>query len=409
MRPDELHEATYRGATFFVTSASRDGGRKDVVKSFVSSDRQTVEDLGLRQPTFVVEGAVAALLDSTGAEIRSYTDVRRELLQALEKGGPGVLVHPFYGRLEGIHARTYSLRESMSQLGDAAITITFAISNADGLPTIETTVLGEVASANTAVLDAAEADIAERFSVTAEFIGNFEAASAKVSEALDAIEAATSPFAALADQVDSFSAELADLGADIVGLVNNPADLSTSLRGLLSTMGGLYATPAATYGAFSRLFPFGDGDVAIQQTTSSRIERARNAGTVNTGLQAMALAGAYLAASKLDLKNEAEIDEVSGALEAQFQKLSEDEQLSSDVLSALSDMRISVTDFFDQQRVTKPRIVEVVVNPQSVRLLSFARYGSSEFGDDIAKLNGIYDGALVGGRLKILTEDAASS
>jgi hypothetical protein len=408
VRPDELNEASYRGAVFFVTSASRDGGRKDVVKSFVSSDRQTVEDLGLRQPTFTIEGVVAAQLDNTGAEIRSYTDVRRELLLALERGGPGVLVHPFYGRLEGIHARTYSLRESMTQLGDAAITITFAISNADGLPTVETTVLGEVSSANTAVLAAAEADIADRFSVTAEFIGNFEAASEKVSAAFDAINSATAPFAALADQIDGFSAELADLGADITGLVNNPEDLSTSLRGLLTTMGGLYATPAATYGAFSRLFPFGDGDVAIQETTGSRIERARNAGAVNTGLQAMALAGAYFAASKLDLKNEAEIDQVSGSLEAQFQKLSETPQLSADVLSELSEMRISVTKFFDEQRVTKPRIVEVVVNPQSVRLLSFARYGSSEFGDDIAKLNGIYDGALVSGRLKILTEDAAN-
>lgn len=408
MRSEDLHEATYRGAVFFVSGSTVEGGRKSALKEFVSSDRQVVEDLGLRQRTFTVEGAVAALVDVNGNEIRSYLDVRRELLLALELGGPGVLVHPFFGRLEGIHCRTYSLRENMSALGDAPISITFAISTSDGRPAEVPTVLGEVETAASTVRLDVETDITDRFKVTAAFIGNFEAARDKVNAVFDAIDEATAPFVMTATGIDAFSATLADLGQNVASLVQDPATLATSITGLFTTVNGLFATPRATYDSMLRLFPFGDGDVIIPTTTASRTERRQNQDAINSGVQAMALSGAYFAAAKLDLKNEAEIDEVSDALEAQWQKMLESTAVDPDVLSELSDMRVTVTSFFDEQRVTRPRIVEVTVNPISLRLLSFQFYGTSEFGDDLGRLNAIYDGALVSGRLKILTEEAVA-
>ena len=77
--------------------------------------------------------------------------------------------------------------------------------------------------------------------------------------------------------------------------------------------------------------------------------------------------------------------------------------LSSGEEEELTKLRITSTDFFNAQRVTKPQIIEVQTNPTSTRLLSYQYYGSSDLGEDIARLNGIDDPAFVSGRVQVLS------
>jgi prophage DNA circulation protein len=349
-------------------------------------------------------GTVAPRRDAAGLVIQSYQDVRDGLLRALESGGPGILIHPFLGRLEQIVARTYSLRESTTQLGDSPIDITFEVSNSDGLPQAEEDVLGSVLAAQDSVSTAVGADVADRFSVTAAFTGNFRDALDKLDSFVGAVQSATQPAAIEASELDEFSREVADFSETIASLVSSPQDLSDSVVGLFNTMDGLYATPEATLGAFERLFDYGEDDLPFTQDTAGRIERQRNRSLLNDDVQSLALSHAYAQASQVDFTTEEAIDEAAGRLEDQYQRIEDRGTTDAAVLEELRQQRVTVAGFFDAQKDLKPKTITVRTSPTSTRLLAYRYYGSSELGDVIGELNGFQQSAYVEGDVLILTE-----
>ena len=403
MLPEELRPASYRGAFFFVTGAATSGGRKDVLKEFVSSDRQLVEDLGLLPRSFNLSGTLAARLDPTGNVITPYQEVRDTFLAALEAGGPGILVHPFYGRLENIVARSFSLNESTADLGDASIQISFAISDADGRPQPQENVLATLVSDNTKVADAVGQDIAGRFSVTAALTGNFGDAMSKVTELADAFSAAVSPLAIGTEALDTWSAELSDLSTNVASLVAAPSDLSDSIAGIFATANGLFATAGGTLDAFQSLFDYGDLDINFSLNTATKIERQRNRDVLNSDCQALALSYAYLAAAQVNFPTVADIDAASQELEDQFQEIEAAGTLDTTVAEPLRMQRIHILAFFEAQRVTKPQVISVRVAPTSARLLAFQYYGTSDQGVTLALLNGLDQSAVIEGDVEILS------
>ena len=407
MNPEDLQLASYRGAAWFVSAAGTSGGRKDAKKVIIDSDRQVIEDLGKRQRVFTLSGVVAARRTNDGQEILSYQASRDRLLSALEKGGTGVLIHPFFGRLDNVVARTFTLNEDIKRLGEAEITITFEISNTSGAPQPAEDVLGSIVSGNEAVQDAVNADISENLSVTAAFTGNFQDAIDKGNEIVDEINEATQPVAIAADQLDEFSAELSDFTANITSLVANPSDFADSVIGLYQSMNGLYAGTAATFestfAAMTRLFPFGEDDVDFPLDTAGRVERQRNRTTVNNAMKSLGLSFAYENASQFSFATSNEVDDVSTVLEDQFQALVQSGDLSSDVEEALTKLRVRVADFFIAAKLQKPQIVLVETPFTSTRLLAYQYYGESTLGETIAELNELDDLNAIQGQIRILS------
>ena len=403
MDAEDLQPASYRGVPFYVSAATTAGGRKTATKSFVNSDLQVVEDLGKKQREFTVSGIVAARHNAAGAVIRTYLEIRNALLAALEKGGPGVLVHPFYGRLENVVALTFSISEDLTKLGEAPIEIQFAISNADGLPQPTESVLGSVQDGAASATAAAGAAIAGAFTVTPKNTGNFAAAVSKVQGLAAAVRKSTRTAAAAEDKLDEFNRLLGAFDGSAVPFASDPTGLASASVALLTGISGLYATKTDVFETLARLFNFGDDDAEIVPTTAGLIERKRNADTYNSATQAMALAGAYQAAAEMDFATTDEVDATSERLEAQYQKLTDSGELEASAQEELDRLRVAANAFFDAQRATKPRTVTIRTNQTSSRLLAFQYYGSSERGEELAKLNGLRDAAIVEGDVKVLT------
>ena len=101
---EKLFEASYKKAVFFLTRSSITGGRKDTKKEIVNSDFQVIEDLGLRQPIFTLTALVAGRDGDLG-----YKEMRDKLLDALQEGGRGQLIHPFYGPINNVVARSFTI------------------------------------------------------------------------------------------------------------------------------------------------------------------------------------------------------------------------------------------------------------------------------------------------------------
>lgn len=402
--PVELDPASYRGAFFLVESTTTSGGRKDAKKEFVNSDRQLIEDLGLSPRVFTVNGTITERRATNGTPLQSYKDVRDTLLQALEKGGTGELVHPWFGALSNISARTWSIVEDQRQLNDTRISITFEVSDFDGQPLPRNNTEGAVERATEDTTEAATDATAEDFSVTTSFSGNFQDALAKANDVVDSINEATDPLAIVADELDSFSADLAEFSANVTSLVSNPQQLSDSISSLLATMSGVFQTPLATLLAFQGLFDYGADDVAFNPDTAGLLERRKNRVALDSTMRGQALAYAYLNTARVTFPTEQDLDEVSAALEAQYQALAGTDGLNICLLEALTAQRLIVLEFLEAQRLVAPSIVTVETNPTSVRLLTFQYYGSSEDSDAIALLNGFIQSEFIEGDVKILSD-----
>ena len=391
---ESLQPASFKGAPFLVTLASIAGGRKDIKHIYPNSDRQVIEDLGKAQRIFNIEAVI------TGD---NYIQNRDRLLSVLEEGGSGTLIHPLYGQLDNIVARTYTLLEDLTELGTAKFSVVFEVTGTLGIPTQALNTVNKISDSNDDFLTALKEDITNNYAVTPSFTGNFSAAIDKLDGVVDAFNSNTSLLQAAADEINAFSKEVSDFSDNITSLIQAPQNLADSLVSLYNTASGLYPTAEATVDVFKRFFSFGDDDSSITETTAIRIEKAKNNRVINQSMQSVALSYSYLSAAQIDFETVDDVEETADVLETQYQKVIIADGLSEETKSALTDLRSDMQVFFDEQRVNADQILTVETNLISARLLSFQYYGDSDNGEQLIDLNSAEDVTFIEGSVQVVS------
>lgn len=78
--------------------------------------------------------------------------------------------------------------------------------------------------------------------------------------------------------------------------------------------------------------------------------------------------------------------------------------IDEELLNDLQELRTQTREFFDQQKLTIRRVINVQTNETTTRLLSYQYYKDSSLGKSLAELNSILDVSNVKGSIDILTE-----
>ncbi len=115
----ETLPGSYKGEPFLIARSNVAGGQKDAKKSFPNSNKQLIEQLGLRPRTYRIDAIMSAPLPVTTGQAGptdSYINKRDRFLSILEKGGRGVLIHPLYGQIENVVVRDWTIVEDMTSL-----------------------------------------------------------------------------------------------------------------------------------------------------------------------------------------------------------------------------------------------------------------------------------------------------
>lgn len=141
----------------------------------------------------------------------------------------------------------------------------------------------------------------------------------------------------------------------------------------------------------------------ISATTAELIEREKNDNILDQSVNAQALSYAYVSVAQVSFETVAEIEVAERELETQYKLIVDPESSNKEVNTALTDMRIIVQAFFDEQRLSVKQVISVHTNITSARLLSYQYYGESETAAQIVGLNGISDVSFVEGDVDILT------
>ena len=228
---DAYQPGSFRGAAFRTAGHERRGGRRVAVHEMPARDEPVVEDLGRRARSFTVECHVI------GPEYRADRDA---LIDAIEDEGPGLLVHPWHGRMM-VSVLDYSSEESTEDGGVCWFTIGF----------IEA---GEPVPAPVAVADgrqaAAQADLItvtapERFAArfTVEGAAGFveDSAIRLIDDIAAAAQVAAGLRGGIGPTLRAFEVGLRFLPGNVANLLRAPLHLGQAVVGLvlaISALGG---------------------------------------------------------------------------------------------------------------------------------------------------------------------------
>lgn len=392
----KILRGSYKGVPITIDGGSVSGGRKVSIKQFPGRDTQLVEDIGQKPRSWSLD---IVINDKPG---KDYFDYRDELLSVLDRKGSGILIHPLYGRIEGVVATSYSLNETFTEFGYATVSVQFEVDNNPGIPQRSSNTVSEVLSANDKTRSAAKADISARVKVTPTLTGNLGAMADKIAKFAERARDATVRRGEFIEGLDEYADAVRKLNQDAVYLATQPEILAAQFDQLMARINTLYGQAKTRFDAFRDLFGFGDDDGNGSIVTAGQIEKHTNNSVFNGAVGTIALGYAYINSTQIAYQTTAEIDEIQALLDAQYAAVIENGS-SQDVKDAITDLRVTALLALDTIRLQTDEIITVETPPTTCRLLSFAYYGSDEDGETIANLNRIDDVSFVSGNVEILT------
>lgn len=117
----ELRVATFRNAQFHIETGGRSSGRRIALHEYPKREQPYAEDMGKKTITFDIVGYIIEGDRRLGLD---YRPARNRLMDALEREGPGLLIHPTMDELEVVCDR-YSVNESRDRGGIATFDMHF--------------------------------------------------------------------------------------------------------------------------------------------------------------------------------------------------------------------------------------------------------------------------------------------
>ncbi len=387
---ERFRQGSFRGAAFFIDAADSDFGRRVVSHEFPQVEAPFVEDLGRKARKFSVECYVLG---------NEYLTARDLLLVALEKKGPGTLVHPLYGRIH-VHVEGVKVRDSSTETRMARFQISFVESGDTVLPAVSTDTVavvkaaaistkGRIKAAFAKVYDFAGLPYAETQSV----LGALQSASNAIREAQGAV-----------NKISDFAKNLQDIGGALNQIALDARLLADSFMNLVGfgfldddQNGDAIPDLRQSFQGLTALYTFAPSLKAPSGSADAFVKLIQMAAITTTA--------DITSQIKYDSVEEAYLfrDQVLGALDRVVLT-----DVDDDVYAALTDLRTRVQKDIDARAATLARVVEYSsAQPLPALVIANQLYGNIDQEADILARNKVRHPGFVGGLgipIKVLTD-----
>lgn len=221
---DDLLPASFRGIKFLIEQATVPVGRKGQLHEYPQRDEPFFESLGKQSQVHKVSAFVIG---------DDCFERRDKLLEALEKEGPGELVHPWLGRMQ-VDVGECDLSHSRPEGGMARLELTFYPSKPRRFPTGTANTQQQVVKSSETLLQSA--------------LRRYKAAMALVDKArinmIGLRNGLSNVYAIIQRQFTPFLGLFTNLSGFIQSLVNSPSALSALFSSYFSdfSTSGLFRT-----------------------------------------------------------------------------------------------------------------------------------------------------------------------
>lgn len=217
---NSFRQARFRNASFFVPSAENSGGRRLAVNEFPKEEKPDVEDMGRKARRYNIEAYIL------GDE---YFGPRDALIDALEKEGPGILVHPYRGNIT-VSVDSYFYRETVTEGRMVRFNITFVESGERDFPTSVVDTVKDVMLKKQTALDACKTALSRVYSIAQVPYSISQNAISTIDKGLDLIGESKR----IVSSVSDFSRDLENAQGRVIQLAYDVVDLGQETVDLLS-------------------------------------------------------------------------------------------------------------------------------------------------------------------------------
>lgn len=225
----QLLPASFRGVPFFYSNAGGTFGRKTVVKELPEQDLPIVEDQGRLSRKFTFDMFVLG---------ENYMAARDDMIEALEKAGPGELVHPYLGTIKVTLIGEANMTETTREGGMARFNCTFMQTGIGSL--VQHFDPQDQVSAVRSAISRARSAVSAAFQSV---FSTVNAVSSSVTSAVNSINDVVSLFSSVRGKiassllvVDSAADAISDLSDNAAALVRTPSDLAGTMLDLPTTI-----------------------------------------------------------------------------------------------------------------------------------------------------------------------------
>lgn len=384
---DNLRPGSFRGVPFVTESHDHALGRRLATHEYPLRDTPYTEDMGRKAREFTLELYVIG---------RDYMAARDRLREALEKGGPGPLVHPYLGT-QTVQVREAHLRETMREGRMARFSVTFVEAGLEIAPDTKKDTVWGVGKASDVLTDAAKEDFAEKLRIAGP-ARLLSGAKAGIDKVLGSIK----------DTVGAPLEELKSSKDILASMFGMPSGLAGWLTDELSILGSLAPAKSASVasGLASQTLPTASVGSAIVATTAVQAQNQVNLTAVDNLVQQVAIAEAARSSS---LATYTSADEALAVRETLCEAMDTVAARSSDrVYVCIADLRAAVVLDLGTRAAQLPRVARYPVAATLPALVVAHRvHGDATREADIVARNHVrHPGAVPGGTTLEVLSDA---
>lgn len=278
---DQLQQGKFRDATFFTASSEGSIGRRTNIHKYPLRDKIFVEDLGRREREFSLDCYVIG---------QDYMSARDRLIKAVEKPGPGPLVHHWLGAMT-VSVVACRITESTDRGGFATFSITFVEAGENTYPAGSSDTRIAVDTAADLAIEIEGAEFEDQFSIhgVASFVS--DAAIAIANGGVDSLIGYARGWIQVPDAFTKFLSTATGIKGTISTLLNNPLSFVSSWTGLVSQFQDVFIPDDEPVISSSELIAVSGGriigsaplpaDVADAQTSPIRYVSAPEASRIS--------------------------------------------------------------------------------------------------------------------------------
>jgi prophage DNA circulation protein len=319
------------------------------------------------------------------------------LMAALNKPGPGTLVHPQFGSLKvqpGTFTRNYQTHEG----GHARLYIQFYPDGSQVFPTASIATQQATAAKADALNAAAKDDFIKKFVTSGYPDWVATKATAIVNDATNTISNIANSFPKVPAYASAFEQSVMNLQSSVTSLIANPASLSNSIGLLIFNLSNLAGVPSVALSAYQSMFTYGSSLPGVPQTTGARIQQALNQAAFIALVSQAALAEAARATSMITPASSQDAIALRNSM-ADSLSTAAQQAPSGSTWQALTDLRVATIQDLTTRAATLPQVASFTPQTTMPSVLVAQRlFGdASQAGSIVARNNISNPGFIAGG------------
>ena len=375
---ERYQPASFRGVPFKVKRSDAEFGRRMALHEYPQRDEPYSEDLGRKARKFGIEAFVIG---------GDYDKARDALIDALEARGPGLLVHPYYGRRTVALAAPARVSESPSDEGGMArFALDFVEAGEALQPSARADTRSAVASAAEAARAAARADFTRRFTVARKPAWVDGAALDLARQATAALTQARAGFMPDLTVLVAYTAAARGVANSLGAMIRSPLDLANNLQDLFTGLSGVMRSPTDAVAAYRNLGGFGADLPAVAETTPARAQQAVNQAALVALMRRQAAIEAAQASAAIEFESYDQAVALRDDLGDRIDAVADD--ASESVYAAFVQLRVAMVQDITARGADLARVSRVALQATLPALLvAYRLYGDATRDGEIVSRN----------------------